>query len=112
MLLELIHKLRSALHNCPEISGQEVQTKKLLWNFLKEHTTLELHPCGDGFYAAHREANPQKSGIALRADYDALAMPDGSARHLCGHDGHAAVLAGAALFCKVQKLDRNVFFLF
>lgn len=107
-----IEALRHALHACPEISGQEHQTKALLLDFLQTHTTLELCPCGDGFYAAHREASPQKPAIALRADYDALAMPDGTAAHLCGHDGHAAALCGVALQIQGKRFDRDIFLLF
>ena len=112
MDLERIIQLRRALHACPEISGKETETKALLIDFLKSHTTMEIHPCGDGFYAAHREISPTKPAIALRADYDALAMPDGTASHLCGHDGHAAALCGAAILAEGRKFDRNIFFLF
>lgn len=112
MILKKITELRKSLHNCAEISGKEEKTKALLMGFLKEHTTLELYPCGEGFYAAHREKNATKPAIALRADYDALAMPDGSASHLCGHDGHAAALCGAALMAKGKTFGRNIFFLF
>lgn len=111
----MIHKiteLRHTLHACAELSGQEVRTKQVLMEFLKEHTTLELRACGEGFYAAHREDDPPKSAIALRADYDALAKPDGTVSHLCGHDGHAAALCGAAVMAEGKTLGRNVFFLF
>jgi len=111
-MLDSIIALRNSLHACPEISGKEKKTKALLWDFLKTHTTLELIPCGKGFYAAHRETSPAKPAIALRADYDALAMPDGSAAHLCGHDGHAAALCGAALMTEGKHFGRNIFFLF
>ena len=109
---DIITQLRHHLHNCAEISGKEEKTKALLMNFLKKYTTLELHPCGEGFYAAHREKNAVKPAIALRADYDALAMPDGSAKHLCGHDGHAAALCGAAMMAEGKTFGRNIFFLF
>ena len=112
MHLETILALRAQLHDCAEISGQEVRTKALLKQFLSAHTTLELHVCGDGFYAAHRESSPVKPAIALRADYDALATPDGGAAHLCGHDGNAAVLCGVALSLEGQTVGRNVFLLF
>lgn len=112
MILKKIKQLRNELHHCAEISGKEEKTKALLMDFLKKNTTLELHPCGEGFYAAHREENAAKPAIALRADYDALAMPDGSASHLCGHDGHAAALCGAALTAEGNIFDRNIFFLF
>lgn len=111
-MTESIIRLRRALHACAERSGREEKTKAMLMDFLKTHTTLELHPCGDGFYAAHREESPGKSAIALRSDYDALALPDGSAAHLCGHDGHAAALCGAAVMAQGKRFDRNIFFLF
>ncbi len=111
-MLHTITQLRHKLHNCAELSNEEVKTKALLMEFLRDNTTLELHPCGEGFYAAHREENPAKPAIALRADYDALAKPDGTAAHLCGHDGHAAALCGAALMAEGQSFGRNVFFLF
>ena len=110
--IPLITELRRTLAGCAEISGHEIKTRKLLIDFLQENTSLEIHPCGDGFYAAHIENNPGKPAIALRADYDALAMPDGSAKHLCGHDGHAAALCGAALHAEGKTFDRNIFFLF
>ena len=91
---EQITNLRHTLHACPEISGQEKQIKETLQNFLTAHTSLELHDCGKGFYAAHREGTG--NGIAFRADYDALAFPEGGAAHLCGHDGHASALCGLA----------------
>ena len=111
MLKQMI-ELRHKLHDCAELSGQEVKTKALLMEFLKNETELELHPCGDGFYAAHREEHTSKPAIALRADYDALAKPDGTVSHMCGHDGHAAALCGAALMAQGRRFGRNIFFLF
>ena len=111
MDIEKIKKLRQSLHSCPEVSGQEKETKKRIQNWLREHTSLEIYPCGDGFYAAHREPKAEK-GIALRADYDALALPDGGAAHLCGHDGHAAGLCGVAAALEGKTIEKNVFLLF
>ena len=107
-----ITALRHELAAYAEISGQEVRTRQLLIDFLQKHTSLEICQCGDGFYATHRETAATKPSIALRADYDAIPMPDGSAKHLCGHDGHAAALCGAALFAEGKTFDRNIFFLF
>lgn len=107
-----IRALRQALHACPERSGQEKRTQAVLRDFLAEHTGLELRPCGAGFYAARREPAGDKPSIALRADYDALAVPGGGAAHLCGHDGHAAALCAAALCVAGEVLGRDVFFLF
>lgn len=109
---DLIVQLRKTLHGCPEVSGNEEKTKAAIIDFLRKNTSLEIHPCGNGFYAAHREADAYKIPIALRADYDALAMPDGTASHLCGHDGHAAALCGAAVAAEGEIFGRNIFFLF
>lgn len=109
--LALTRSLRGQLHACPEISGQEQKTRLLLQDFLAQHTTLEVCNCGDGFYAAHREENSKLPSIALRADYDALPIPGGGAAHLCGHDGHSAVLAGVALLLEERTVGRNVFLL-
>ena len=111
-MLQTIIDLRHALHDCAELSGREVKTKALLQGFLQEHTSLELCPCGEGFYAALRSENPTKPAIALRGDYDALAKPDGSVSHMCGHDGHAAALCGAAVMAQNRDFGRDVFFLF
>lgn len=111
-ILQTAADLRAALHACPEISGQEKRTKALLKAFLQEHTTLDIHDCGEGFYAAHREENAHLPAIALRADYDALPTADGGAAHLCGHDGNSAALCGTALQLEGKTIGRNVFFLF
>lgn len=111
-MLYQITELRHRLHECAELSGMELRTKEMLETFLRTHTSLELYPCGQGFYAAHREEGAYKPAVALRADYDALAKPDGTVAHLCGHDGHAAALCGAALMAEGKQLGRNVFFLF
>ncbi len=112
MDMEAVRALRHTLHSCPERSGQETRTRAALMEFLSKHTTLELCPCGAGFYAARREPEGAKPPLALRADYDALALPGGGAAHLCGHDGHAAALCAAALSVEGARLDRDVFFLF
>ena len=112
VLLDQIIALRAQLHACAEVSGREAVTKHTLLTFLREHTSLELHELAGGFYAAHREPEGTKSTVALRADYDALATPEGGAAHLCGHDGHAAALCGVALMLEGQSIGRSVFLLF
>lgn len=79
VLLDQIIALRAQLHACAEVSGREAVTKHTLLTFLREHTSLELHELAGGFYAAHREPEGTKPTVALRADYDALATPEGGA---------------------------------
>ncbi|MDD2214200.1 MAG: M20/M25/M40 family metallo-hydrolase [Oscillospiraceae bacterium] len=108
-----IRQLRHQLHDIAEPSGQEYRTRKLLLDFLTQETQLDVIDGGEWFYAAYRvpDSDPARA-LALRADFDALFQPDGSAAHLCGHDGHAAALCGVALLLPQLKPDRNVFLLF
>lgn len=118
---ELAKKLRHELHQHPELSNEEVWTKQHLMEFLKTNTGLEIVDKGNWFYAIYR-AGEDKPNIAFRADFDALPMDEvidlpwasqfpGKA-HKCGHDGHAAILAGFALEIDQNGADKNIFFLF
>ncbi|MFD1030216.1 amidohydrolase [Metaplanococcus flavidus] len=118
---ELAKRLRHELHQHPELSNEEVWTKKHLIDFLKSNTELEIVDKGNWFYAAYRAKEGERN-VAFRADYDALPMdevidlPYGSKfprkAHKCGHDGHAATLAAFALEIDQKGADRNIFFLF
>lgn len=78
-------------------------------------------PCGHGITATLGSGSPC---LLLRADMDALPMPEesgepfacptGSAAHTCGHDFHAAMLLTAAKLLKEQesKLKGTVKFMF
>lgn len=100
---------RVVLHTMPELALGEKRTKHMLMSFLKNRTSLELFDCGAWFYAAHREGAERT--IAFRADFDAVPTRDG-ARHLCGHDGHAASLLALALMLEGKRIGRNVVLLF
>ncbi len=120
--LELTKKLRHELHQHPELSNQEIWTKKHLIQFLKAHTQLEIVDKGKWFYAIYRAPGAGKKNIAFRADIDALPIdetieiPHGSQTpgisHKCGHDGHSACLAGFALEVDQKGANKNIFFLF
>jgi len=118
---DLAVKLRHELHAHPELSNQEVWTKQHLIDFLKEHTKLEIVDRGSWFYAVYKAKNG-KENIAFRADFDALPINENldipynskvsGVSHKCGHDGHAATLAGLALEIDQKGTNKNVFFLF
>ncbi len=121
--LEKITNLRHELHAHPELSMEEEWTRSHLMNFLRENTSrLEVADCGRWFYAVYRAESPRGT-IGFRADFDALPieecrpdLPYASAvpgvSHKCGHDGHAASLAGLALEVDQNGADKNVVFLF
>lgn len=118
---ELSRKLRHELHQHPELSNEEIWTKKHLIEFLKANSRLEICDKGNWFYAIYR-AGADRPNIAFRADFDALPMDEvielpwaskypGKA-HKCGHDGHSATLAAFALEIDQSGADKNIFFLF
>ena len=108
--------LRRNLHAHPELSGEERATTDLV------HERLELAgleprrlASGTGLVCdlVPDEASPQHTGtsdgrLALRADLDALAMPDEKdvayrsqvpgVSHACGHDVHTTIVLGTALY--------------
>lgn len=108
---DLAVALRKRLHQIPEPSGAECQTRAMLIDFLKSHTSLEVRNMGTWLYAAHREGEGLP-GVMLRADMDAVNGPNGAAFHGCGHDGHCANLAALALACEGRTFGKNLFFLF
>ena len=120
--------LRHRLHRCAELSGQEKQTKVTLIDFLRTHTSLELHDMGAWFYAVYKaplnvrtESAPTRR-IAFRADFDALPIEDDPAlpyasenrgvAHKCGHDGHSAALCALAAEIDRHGCRSDILFLF
>ncbi len=90
-ILETVCALRAELNRLAERSGEEKRTKAHLMRFLGENTSLRLEDGGRWFCAVHEEQRARET-VAFRAEMDALPFGEGAA-HLCGHDGHCAVLA-------------------
>ena len=119
--LTKIKNLRHELHERPELSMQEHETKRRLMDFIEKNTRLAVIDCGKWFYAS-RYVEGTKA-VALRADMDALPMdelmeiPHASKNpgvaHKCGHDGHCAALCGLALELDlIKELKRSVYLIF
>ena len=139
-IVRKIISLRHLLHQHPELSMQEVQTKGILMEFLREHTSLELVDRGSWFYAvkraerelaetgsaarmqAERNLMEKPERIAFRADMDALPMEESidlpyasqnpGVSHKCGHDGHMAALCGLAMELDRRNLAKTVYLIF
>lgn len=107
MNMDIIN-LRHCLFENAELSHQEVKTKQILIDFLKQHTTLEIVDKGEYFYAIHKEEGPH---IAFRADMDAISGREGT-YHGCGHDGHCASLAAFGVWLEGKTLGKCVYLLF
>ncbi|HWR39970.1 MAG TPA: amidohydrolase [Patescibacteria group bacterium] len=108
--------LRRHFRAHPELSAKEYRTQEKVMEFL---TGLGLQPvkaCGTGVVAEIKGTKPGRL-IALRADMDALPIPDECGQayasknsgvcHACGHDGHMAMLLGAAAVLTQLKDEMN-----
>jgi amidohydrolase len=97
--------VRRHIHAHPELSGHEFETSALIARELtKAGLSPRFLPKGNGVLC---DIGQGDRIIALRADIDALPLPDtkdvpyrstvDNVCHACGHDVHATVLLGAGL---------------
>lgn len=115
--------IRRHLHEYPELSFEEVETPAYIAAYHKElgHEVRE-GVGGRGVVAVLRGAKPGKT-VALRADFDALAIQEendipykskvAGKMHACGHDGHTATLLGLAKALNKMKseITGNIIFI-
>ncbi|MEP2716974.1 amidohydrolase [Pseudophaeobacter sp.] len=113
-------ELRRAFHKDPELGFEEERTKASVALRLQE-LGLEVH-CGVGV-AGLLKCGTGNRVIGLRADMDALPITEASRHdyvsqnpgvmHACGHDGHMAMLLGAAEhLAQSRDFDGTVVFIF
>lgn len=110
-ILKIVKQIRKELNKTPEHSGREIKTKEIIRRFLQENTNLSVYDFNGGIVATYESGNYKKR-VALRADFDAVSLPDDSCAHLCGHDGHTAALLGVALMLAEIKPECNVILIF
>jgi amidohydrolase len=124
-LLDWCDHIRRDLHRHPELSMQETRTCARVAELLREMglDSVREGVAGTGVLALLR-GSAEGPTVALRADMDALPiqeetdLPWASERpgvaHACGHDGHMAVLLGAARLLNERREDLpgNVRFIF
>ena len=101
----------SCLHEMPEIAFSEYKTTEYIRNAAEQYPVQEIDLGMDTGYVCYLDAGADRT-VALRADIDALPAENG-AKHLCGHDAHAATLLGAIHYLSgVSGLPCNVLFIF
>ncbi|OZI11065.1 peptidase M20 [Bacillaceae bacterium SAS-127] len=94
--------IRRYLHENPELSFQEVKTPAYIAEYHRQlGHEVRTEVGGRGVVATLRGGKPGKT-VALRADFDALAIQEATdlpykskvdgIMHACGHDGHTATL--------------------
>ena len=104
----LIIGWRHALHRIPELSYAEVKTSAFVAETLRAIGVDAVHEglATTGLVAVIKGKTPGPKAIGLRADMDGLPIAEAGDHayksqhegqmHACGHDGHMAMLLGAA----------------
>jgi hippurate hydrolase len=126
LLLEWIRSIRRKIHQYPELSFQEHRTSLIIQEKLTElGIDYRNGWAGTGVIATLDCSSghlPCFGHVALRADMDALPIQDQKSvvyaskvpgvAHACGHDGHVAMLLGAAAILKKMPLTGHVSLIF
>ncbi len=123
-LSDKIISTRRDIHQHPELAFDEHRTAQLVADRLQSLGIDVQTGVGKTGVVGILKGNSSGKTIALRADMDALPMQETSdipyksqndgVMHACGHDGHTAMLLGAAeaLSQKTDKLNGTVKFIF
>ena len=114
---------RRHLHQNPELSGKEYETTAFIRRRLETLGIELLHYQSPGIVGFIKGTKGSKT-IALRADIDALPiMEEGDkpylsknpgVAHMCGHDGHTAVLLAVAEWITKHRheIEPNIMLIF
>ena len=118
--------VRRDLHRHPHLTAEEEGTQAMIQGYL-DQLDIPHSPIADtGVIATIEGASPGRT-IALRADIDALRITEKETElnaeyisenqgvmHACGHDGHVAMVLGAAkvLAARRDQLKGNVVLIF
>ena len=116
---------RRHLHQNPELGFEVHDTAAFVEAHLKRlDLDVRAGLARTGVVGILRSTNPEGPAVLLRADMDALPIQEVEGRpygskvpdrmHACGHDGHTAMLLGAAAMLSERKdqLRRDVVFCF
>lgn len=107
---------RRYYHTCPEVSGEEKETRAQIKRDLEAMGVTDIREMEHcyGLIATIHGGKPGKT-VALRSDIDALPIQEETGlpfaskvdgkMHACGHDNHIAMLLGAAKMLSEVKDD-------
>ncbi|SES40950.1 M20 aminoacylase family protein [Rhizobium sp. NFR03] len=121
--LPFLTDLRQDLHAYPELGFEEVRTSAIVARLLEEAGVTVTRGLGGTGVVGTLKIGDGARRIGLRADMDALAMPETADRpyrstvpgtmHACGHDGHTVLLLGAARhLARSRAFSGTVHFIF
>lgn len=118
-----IQSIRRDIHAHPELCYEEARTADLVARTLESWDIEVTRGLGKTGVVGVLRKGSGKRAIGLRADMDALPIPElntfahasrhENKMHACGHDGHTAMLLGAAQYlAKHRDFDGTVVFIF
>lgn len=103
---DFLRQTRHALHRHPELSFQEIATSERVATLLIEWGYQVTRDVGGYGVVGTLKVGDGARSVAVRADLDALPITEETGKahasqvagimHACGHDGHTAMLLGAA----------------
>jgi amidohydrolase len=106
---------RRHVHQHPELSYEEHETAKFVIERLQEFGGLEISTPTKTSVVADFDGGRPGPRLALRADMDALPITEENefdfvsqlpgVMHACGHDGHTAMLLGAARILTNHRVE-------
>ncbi len=113
-LYEELKEHRRDVHAHPELGFDTDRTVEKIVAFLQRHGITEIDTTTvKGSVIAVLTGNQPGVTVALRADIDALPMPDSTSNpwkstfagkaHACGHDGHQTWMLGTAAYLSAHR---------
>jgi len=116
MLQELIN-LRRTLHSIPETAQEEFKTKETVLNFTRQCPPDSFIELGSTALALVFNGKSSGKTIMFRCEMDALPLHESNTfdyrsqhqgkAHLCGHDGHMAIMLGFAQYLYKNKPQKG-----
>ena len=119
-MFEEMKAWRQELHSIPEIGLEEYETSKYIKSKLSEfNIEFKGGYANTGIVARVKGSQGESDkSIGLRADFDALPMPEKNEfehkstnegmMHACGHDGHTSMLLGAAKYLSENTFPKKI----
>ena len=118
-----LQKIRRDIHAHPELRFEEVRTADVVAQKLTEWGIPIIRGLGITGVVGIIKGGTSERALGLRADMDALPMPELNTfahasqnegkMHACGHDGHTAMLLGAAHYLSQHRqFDGTVYVIF
>ncbi|OWY27478.1 M20 aminoacylase family protein [Herbaspirillum robiniae] len=118
-----LQKIRRDIHAHPELGYEEERTSEVVAQKLAEWGIPVVRGLGVTGVVGIIKNGDSPRAIGLRADMDALPMPELNTfahaskhegkMHACGHDGHTAMLLGAAHYlAQHRNFDGTVYVIF